>query len=175
MLPDLRARFAFLLLPGILIASVSVARPPRLAGQDDAARKRERIGHSLGKAVYRDEIRTQESVSLSSELHRLFTSAAIQEYRQQHKDDITPTPAEIAAGTKHYDKRHRERMREQEPALHAQLKAIDEKLAAVDLQETEKEKLSIEKLVIQRMMTPPGESFATFALKNLKFQRHLYL
>ena len=175
MLPNSSAHFSYSLLLGMLIAYVLGAALPPLAGQDNDGQQREQIGESLGKPVFRDEIHAREGVSLLSELHRLFTFAAIQEYRQQHKDEITPTPAEIAAGTQHFDQKHRERMKEQEPALRAQLKTIEEKLAALDLQEEEKGKLEIEKQAIQFMMTPPGESFAAFALKNLKFQRHIYL
>jgi hypothetical protein len=173
-LHNLTTRFSYSLLQGIWIAFVFVV-PLSIAGQDADGKQRELIGESLGKPVYRDEIRTTEGAALASELHRLFTAAAIEEYAQQHKDEITPTPVEIAAGTQYFIKKHRERLKEQDPALQGQLKAIDEKYAAVDLQEAEKSNYFNEKRAIQWMMTPPGESFAKFALNNLKFQRHLYL
>lgn len=175
MLPDFRIHFRSLLLAGISIALAMGAAPRLLPAQDEAAQQREQIGNALGKPVYRDQIRTNDGASLASELHRLFTSAAIQEYREQHKDEITPTATEIAKATKLFDQQHRDRMREQEPDLERQLKAIDEKLAVVGLEKAEQEKLSIRKQTIQQMMTPPGEFFATFVVKNLKFQRHLYL
>jgi hypothetical protein len=170
MLHNLRIRFFYSLLQGVWIALVIVV-PLSIAGQDADGKQREQIGESLGKPVYRDEIRTTEGVALPSELHRLFTAAAIEEYSQQHKNEITPTPAEIAAGTQYFIKKHCDRMKEQEPAL----QALDEKYAALDLQEAEKSNYFNEKRAIQWMMTPPGESFAKFALNNLKFQRHLYL
>lgn len=57
--------------------------------------EREKIGESLCKPVYRDEIRTGNDVSLAGELHCLFASQAVEEYRRIHKKEITPTEAEI--------------------------------------------------------------------------------
>ncbi len=124
--------------------------------------------------MYRDEIRTDKNVTLSSELHRLFTAAAGEEYRSQHEEEITPTPAEISAAMRYYDAKHAERMQEQEPGLLYKLKEIDTQLKQAELNDDEREKLLNVKQSVERMRLPPGESFAVFAMKNWKIQQHLY-
>ena len=161
-------------LTALLIAMFFIEAASPVAGQDVDKQPREQIGESLSKPVYRDEIRTDKNVTLSSELHRLFTGAAGEEYRSQHEKEITPTPTEISAAMKFYDAKHAERMKEQEPELLDMLKAIDAKLAQADLNDDERKKLLNEKQSVERMRLPPGESFAVFVMKNWKIQQHLY-
>lgn len=145
-----------------------------LHGQDIDEQPREQIGEVFGKPVYRDEIRVSENVSPSAELHRLFTAQVAQHYRQKHQSEVAPSLVEIRAASRHFDDLHRQRIREYEPALRAQLKSIEKQLAAKGLAAEEREELVVEKMTIQARLDPPGESFAAWMLKNWKFQRHLH-
>ncbi|TWT79686.1 hypothetical protein CA13_10920 [Planctomycetes bacterium CA13] len=145
-----------------------------VTGKETDQQQREQIGEVLGRPVYRDEIRVGKDVSLSDELHRLFTAPVTQQYRQTHKDKIAPTLAEIAAATKHFDNQHRERIKGQEPALRRQLKSVKEQLTLKGLTEENKQKLTIEKMTLQARLNPPGKSFAAWMLNNRKFQLHLH-
>ncbi len=87
-------------LASLLIAILSTTAAPLLAEDSGEKQPREQIGESLGKPVYRDEIRTDKNVTLTSELHRLFTVAAGDECRSEHEKEITPTPTEISAARK---------------------------------------------------------------------------
>jgi hypothetical protein len=159
---------------GLLTAIFLTVAVSLVAGQDVNKQPREQIGESLGKPVYRDEIRADKNVTLSSELHRLFTVAASEEYRSQHEKEITPTPTEISAAMKFYDAKHAERMQEQEPELLLKLKEIDTQLNQAELNDDERGKLLNVKQLLERQRLPPGESFAVFAMKNWKIQQHLY-
>ena len=141
-------------LTALLIAILFLESVSPVSGQDVEKQPREQIGESLGKPVYRDEIRTGKNVTLSSELHRLFTVAAGEEYRRQHDEEMTPTPAEISAAMKFYDAKHAERMKEQEPELLDMLKAIDAKLDQADLNEDERKKLLNEKQSVESELVP---------------------
>jgi hypothetical protein len=161
-------------LVALLVAILLTATAAPVAGQGVEKQPREQIGESLGKPVYRDEIRTEKNVTLSGELHRLFTVAAGEEYRSQHEKEITPTPTEIAAAQKYYDAKHAERMKEQEPGLLDKLKEIDTQLKQAELNDDERGKLLNVKQLLERQRLPPGESFAVFVMKNWKIQQHLY-
>ena len=161
-------------LTALLIALLFIEVASPVAGQDVDKQPREQIGESLGKPVYRDEIRTGKNVTLSGELHRLFTVAAGEEYRSQHEGEITPTPTEISAAMKFYDAKHAERMKEQEPGLLDKLKEIDSQLKQAGLNDDERGKLLNVKQLLERQRLPPGESFAVFVMKNWKIQQHLY-
>jgi hypothetical protein len=161
-------------LTGLLFAVLLTNESPLFAEDASDKQPREQIGESLGKPVYRDEIRSDKNVTLSGELHRLFILAATKEYRSQHEKEITPTPTEISAAMKFYDARHAERMQEQEPELLDKLKEIDSQLNQAELNEDEREKLLNEKQLVEKLRLPPGESFAVFAMKNWKIQQHLY-
>lgn len=143
----------------LLTAIVLTVAVSLVAGQDVNKQPREQIGESLGKPVYRDEIRADD-VTLSSELHRLLTVAAGEEYRSQHEKEITPTPTEISAAMKFYDAKHAERMKEQEPGLLHKLKEIDTQLNQTELNNNDRGKLLNVKQLLERQRLPPGESFA---------------
>jgi hypothetical protein len=147
--------------------SLRAADPP-------ADGKREQIGTVLGKAVYRDEIRTGKDVRLASELHRLFTQPVMEEYRQEHKSEVTPTQAEIDTATAYFDHKHRERIKDKEPALRDELKKVTEQLARDDLPTQKRQELEGQMRRIKAVLDPPGQFFAHFILDNWKWQRHLY-
>lgn len=161
-------------LVGVMIIAVSSLQVPPTVAQQAKELPREQIGESLGKPVYRDDIRSDKNVTLVGELHRLFTSAAIAEYRDQHDKELTPTAEEIAASKKSSDEKHRERMKEQGPGLREKLKAIEEKLSQTELTEEEKAKLTNEKKFTELLLHPPGEAFAAWTTRQWKFQQHLY-
>lgn len=153
----------------------SLAMGSAITGQEIDQRQREQIGDVLGKPVYRDEIRVGKDVSLSGELHRLFTSGAIQKYRQSHKREVTPTPTEVSVAREYFDKKHDERIKEREPAMQAQLRSIERNLTAIGLTKERKEQLIVDKQTVESQLNPPGELFAVWTVKSWKFQRHLYV
>ncbi len=161
-------------LPGLLIVLALGAVATPLVGQENDEPQREQIGEVLGKPVYRDEIRTGENVRRHAELHRLFSAPVMQAYRQTHEAEITPAESEIATAAAHFDKKHRERIKGQEPELRAKLNAVEQKLANEELKEEEKRQLEIERRTFQAKLRPPGKFFALFVLQNWKLQRHLY-
>lgn len=160
-----------LILSGMILVVVSASS---LLGQQAEQDQRERIGHVLGKPVYRDEIKTGKNVPLRDELYRLFTAPVMKKYREAHKGDIEPTEDEIHAATVFFDEKHRERIQEKEPKLRERLRAVEGQLARTGLTEEEQRKLRIEKRGLQAKLNPPGRLFALFVLNNWKFQKHLY-
>jgi hypothetical protein len=98
----------------------------------------------------------------------------MQEYYKAHKDEIEPTKEELDAATVILDKRHRERIKDEEPELRGKLKLIEDKLGLDGLSPEEREKLERERLVIEAQLKPPGRMFAQFVLGHWKFQKYLY-
>ncbi len=147
------------------------AEPP---AEPDDEQPENQIGEVLGKPVYRDEIRTGEDIRLSTEFHRLFAHPVMEEYKREHKDDITPTESEIAAATACFDKEHQQRLEGQELQLRWQLKAAERKLAAGGVTEEVEKNLNTQRRSLQSRLTPPGRSFAASMLNNWNFQRYLY-
>ena len=95
-------------------------------------------------------------------------------YRKAHKAEVEPTKAEVKTVATFFDKKHRERLKEQGPKLRQRLKAVEEQLARKDLTKTRRKKLELERIGLRAKLRPPGRSFANFLLKNWKFQKHLY-
>lgn len=141
---------------------------------EEAPAKREQIGTSLGKPVYRDQIRTAKGFELRSELHRLFSGPASEKYHKEHEKEITPTKEEIAGVAKQLDILHAKQLEEEGADLRSELKELEKSLANKEFPEGKKEKLESRIAFLQMRLTPPGEQLATFFLMNWKFQRHLY-
>lgn len=135
---------------------------------------RQQIGAVLGRPVYRDEIGTGEGLTLSGELHQVFSSPVLRQYREEHQAELTPTEAEISAAIAYFHKRHLERLKDTQADLKRQLATVEQKLAEDNLEPDAKRKLEIERETLQVQLTPPGRSFAMFVLDNWKLQRHLY-
>lgn len=142
-------------------------------GQEGIPARREQIGESLGKPVYRDQIRTK-GFTLRDELHRLFTEPASEKYRKEHEKEITPTKEEIASVAKHLNILHAKRLEEEGGDLQSELKELKKSLANKEFPEGKKEKLELRIAYLESRLNPPGEQLATFLLMNWKFQRHLY-
>jgi hypothetical protein len=98
----------------------------------------------------------------------------MQEYRQTHKAETTPTESEIAIVTAHFDTRHRERIKGHESELLGNLKTVEEELAGTGLTEAKRQELENGRLTLQAKLKPPGRNFALFVLRSWKLQRHLY-
>ena len=144
-----------------MVGALSIGQEPQLPQKDQ-------IGESLGRPIHRNEIRVGKDVSLSSELHRLFTSAATKQYREAHKHEVTPTAAEIATATEFFDNQHRERIREQEAALRAKLKSLEEQLAQTTMTEEESKQLEVIRMSIRSKLKPPGKQFCRLDVKQLE-------
>ncbi len=142
-------------------------------GQEGIPARREQIGESLGKPVYRDQIRTK-GFTLRDELHRLFTEPASEKYRKEHEKEITPTKEEIASVAKHLNILHAKQLEEEGGDLQSELKELKKSLANKEFSEGKKEKLELRIAYLESRLNPPGEQLATFLLMNWKFQRHLY-
>ena len=140
----------------LLIVICSSSSQYLFAAEDRTDQREEKIGESLGKAVHRSDIRTGKNITLTSELHRLFTSAAINEYQDQHRDEIAPTESEIALAVQFYRKKHDERMKDKGPALREELKGIETQLAEDNLTQEAKDKLLVRKRTLQLRMEPPA-------------------
>lgn len=135
---------------------------------------REKIGEVQGKPVYRDEIRSKTKSAIATELHVLFARPAAAKYRKRHKAEIEPTEAELAAAQEVFDRQHAERIRDELPELREKRARIEEQLKAKDLSAEQREKLEHEREFLDLQSKPPGRMFASFMLKNWKFQKHLY-
>ena len=159
------------LLSGVLLVVVCAAL---VCAEPAGAGAREPIGEVLGKPVYRDEIRTDKDARLRSELHRLFSAPVLAKYRQDHQGEIEPTKEELEAATAVFQKQHRERIKDKEAGLRAQLQEVEQQLARGGLTPEARKKLEVEKQVLQAQLKPPGRDFAVFMLGNWKFQRQLY-
>ena len=127
-----------------------------------------------GKPVYRDQITPGDEWKLRWELHRLFTAPVLERYRLQHQDAITPTEQEILAATRYYRRQHRERIKDEEPALKSRLKTVEQRLADPALDEQENKSLEVERSTLQAQLKPPTVEFARWHLSQWKLQRHLY-
>jgi len=156
---------------GLMLALMSTTS---LHGQPAEQDAREQIGEVFGRPVFRDEIRTDKGFQLRDELHRLFTTPVLQKYRQQHKAETEPTEAELVAIAAFFDKKHSERISEQEPELRERLKAVETKLGSDDLSKEQREQLEFDRTRIRVQLDPPGRFFAMFIHSNWKFQKHLY-
>ncbi|HEV8002492.1 MAG TPA: hypothetical protein VGP63_21580, partial [Planctomycetaceae bacterium] len=129
---------------------LTLARPA--FAQNPAPQKREKIGEVLGKPVYRDEIGTGKEVPLDEELHRLFLAPVMQKYCEEHKAEITPTDAEIAAATAYFEKRLQEERQKENPELREMLKTVREKLSHSKLTESERENLDDERILLEAQL-----------------------
>jgi hypothetical protein len=162
---------AFLALSSVLIALLPA---PSLMGQPAEEPQREQIGQTLGKPIYRDQIRTGENARLRQELHRLFSVPVKARYLQEHERETKPTEAEIAATAAYWQRNDPEAIERQEAELYKQLQTVEAELADGSLSQEEKAKLRVKQQSIQSLLKPPGRSFALFLLDNWKLQRHLY-
>jgi len=135
---------------------------------------REKIGESLGKPVYRDDIKSKTKQEVETELHVLFTRPAAAKYRKQHKAEVEPTEDELAAAQELFDRQHAERIQGELPQLREKRAKIEDQLKSKELTEEHREKLEDDREFLDLQMRPPGRMFARFMLNNWKFQKHLY-
>ncbi|MFO0883663.1 MAG: hypothetical protein U0894_05655 [Pirellulales bacterium] len=159
--------------PLVLLGMLGLLVGAAYGQEEGIPAKREQIGESLGKPVYRDQIRTK-GFTLREELHRLFSGPASEKYHKEHEKEITPTKEEIASVAKQLNLLHAKKLEEEGADLRSELKELEKSLANKEFSEGKKEKLELRIAYLQTRLTPPGEQFAMFLLMNWKFQRHLY-
>lgn len=153
--------------------SIALSLPAQ--SQDD----RVPIGEVLGAPIYRDQIRSSNEpddsgLRLHGELHRLFTAPVMQQYRDAHQADLTPSKQELATAAAYFDREHQKRMRDRAPELRKQLADLDKQLLKADLQGQERQLIENKRLSLQMRLDPPGEMMAPFMLNRGRLQRHLY-
>jgi hypothetical protein len=157
---------------------LAAGNPPPTT-QPATAPAREKIGESFGRAIYRDEIRTDPNETLADELHRLFSAPAVARYAVENKQLLEPTPEELRktiAWFRRQEAADRERRR-------AELEEINAKLADPNVRAAAREHFESRKSQVESMLEPPDdpaaaeaalESFADWWLRRWKFNRHLY-
>ncbi len=138
---------------------------------------REQIGTSSGKPVYRDQIR-RVGFGLRSELHRLFSQPVMKKYREEHREQITPTQHEIEAATDFFAKAHQKRVEgEYGDILRKDLARVRADLKKDNLSAEDRRRLENERDSVLRQLHQDQSQHAMTAnwvLNNWKFQRHLY-
>jgi hypothetical protein len=131
---------------------------------------REQIGEVLGKPVFRDEIHKDN-------LHSVFIGPVMEKYQAAHRAAITPTIDEIKFASQYFDNEHRKRIDAEggEVKFREKMKALEERLAHMDLTEDEERKLELDHQVLRIQLKPPSnDHFAQWMLGNWKLQKHLY-
>lgn len=146
------------------------------AADQKSNKPREQVGTVLGRPVYRDEIRTESNLPLSGELHRLFSAPVLQKYQQTHQSKFALTRQETETAARYFTRNEkiRELYQNSAPRVRKKLEKIKQMLAAPDLKPEDKQKLLKRQAELQMDLEIPGSPFARFALKQWKFQKHLY-
>jgi hypothetical protein len=152
---------------GVILA-ISCCRP--VLAKEPVRGQREQIGEVLGQPVYRDEIRTGKDLDRVDELYRLFSAPVMQKYCQEHKTEITPTEAEISVAAAYFAKRSREQRAKDEPENSRRLQEIKEKLSRAKLNKDERQRLEIERIIVQSQLTDERPKLRE-ELKTIKDQR----
>ena len=135
---------------------------------------REKIGQVLGQPVYRDQLRVGKNIRVRNELHRLFTHPILQAYREAHREEVSPTDDEIDRVANYFQRKHQQRMREQEAGIRQNIAAIKEKLETSQLTTEQQRKLHGQIQGLEAQLKPPGTAMANVFLQQWKLQRHFY-
>lgn len=93
---------------------------PASIGADEGMR--EKIGEVMGKPVYRDELRREQS--RVDELNRLFLAPVLAKYRDDHRAEFTPSELEIEAARKVFHKQQVQQRKDREAEVRDELQAV---------------------------------------------------
>jgi hypothetical protein len=159
-----------------LIAAVTLAEGVLCvsAGDPRPLVQRQQIGEVLGKPVYRDQLRIEPGVPIAEELHDLFLAPLVECYREAHSAEIEPTAVEIDAATAFFKRKRDDEVKGKEAALRERVRAIERELSRHDLQSDRREKLELDKSVLEFRMRVPNRAEIRSFVADWRFQRHLY-
>lgn len=149
----------------VMLLAVAPVEAPRPVPRDP-------IGTVLGEPIYRDQLRKEFPVR--SELFRL-VSPALQRYREQHRDEIEPTDAELKFAADYFRKQNPDHWRERDAKWKTELAEMRALIADPDfatLPADERKAAGIRQRHLET--SNAARDFARFILNNRKFYRHLY-
>lgn len=148
-----------------------------IASQDPKNPGHEQIGTVMGRAVYRDQLRTGKNVTQREELFRLFAQPVKEQYISDRRKSLVPTEQEITYAAAFFcrDQQIRRLDDKEKNMIRQQLLTIEKQLRTEQLVSSEKRKLQEQQTELQACLDMPCRTFARFMLDRWKFQRHLYL
>ena len=153
----------------VFMPSLALATAPVEATRPAA---REQIGCVLGEPIYRDQLRSDFSVR--EELFRLI-SPALERYREEHRDEIEPTDAELDFAASHIRQQNPDKWRARDAERKKELAEIREIIADPDFQNLPADEREFATRRLRHLETSDAATdFARFILNSRKFNRHLY-
>lgn len=150
---------------------------PAFAANQTKDSAHEKIGTVLGKAVYRDQLRTSKNITQRDELFRLFAQPVKEHYIKDHRKAIVPSEYEITFAANYFcqDQQVRRLDQKEKNMIRQQILTIEKQLKTDQLTKVEKRELTDQQTELQACLDMPCRTFAHFMLDRWKFQRHLYL
>lgn len=133
---------------------------------------REQIGVVLGKSIDRDQLR--QGFPVRDELFRL-VQPALQQYRDEHREQIEPTDAELTFAAEFFRRENPDKWRERDAEWKAELAEIRDLIADPQFPNLPADERKYALLRQRRLETSDASrEFARFVLDSRKFNRHLY-
>ncbi|HKQ60935.1 MAG TPA: hypothetical protein VJS92_06570 [Candidatus Polarisedimenticolaceae bacterium] len=153
------------LAPWLLVACVAGGT---LHAEGDA---RVPLGELLGRAVYRDELKSTEPARLGGELRRLFAAPLLEAYVEEHRGELKPTEQELAALREEADGRQRAQV----PEIQRQIGAAEAELARPETPPARRQQLQFELAKLRHRLDGPSPQRVASRLERWKLQRAIYL
>ncbi len=143
---------------------------PSLAGGE----QREKIGIVLNESIYRDQIADLAQEDFHFEIYDLFISPLLDQYLQEHKDEVELSQAEINQFVIYYQKQHDKELKGKKKEMLKKMQAIMDELNLATISQARKDELVGELFYLRTELEPPGIDYAMFVLPHWKIQNHLY-